>query len=115
MILKVYSVYDAKVKAYGGPFFQTNAGEAIRTFTDIVNDERTTLHRHPTDYVLFEIGEWDNQVGQLKATVPPINLGLASEYVQVKSPHIPQFELPFGTVGNNGTDKDSLSVVEVKK
>lgn len=80
MIKEVYAVYDLKVLNYSQPTFHINRGEAIRMFSDAVNDENTYLHRHPGDYELVLIGQYDDEVG---AIIPceKENLGLAASFV----------------------------------
>lgn len=93
MILKVYSVYDRKANVYGVPFFQLNNSVALRSFTDLVNDGRSTVCKHPEDYTLECIGEFDDSDGTLvsgKATEKVCN-GLS-----VKKPEEPnQVMMPF--------------------
>ena len=52
MISNVYSVYDAKLKAYGRPWFEMTKGSAIRLFTDAVNDAspNNQWNKHPEDF-----------------------------------------------------------------
>lgn len=65
MILKAYSVYDRKALVYNAPFYAPTDGAAIRIVADACNDTNTSLGRHPHDYVLFCIGEYDDQQGRL--------------------------------------------------
>ncbi len=76
---KVYAIFDTKVEAYLRPFFCKTPGEAIRTFTDAINDIQSPFHRHPADFVLFEIGTFDERSAQLEA-IPPTNLGTGLQY-----------------------------------
>lgn len=88
MILKAFSIFDTKTEAHSKPFFAITTGEAIRTFSDAVGDQNSALNKHPHDYVLFEIGTYDDATGILASNVPT-NLGLASEYL--KSDPLPLF------------------------
>lgn len=76
--LIVCSVYDSKVKAYARPFFQKTVGEALRSFTAVVNDETTDLYKYSEDFSLMHLGEWDEETGHFESLNVPINLGLAS-------------------------------------
>ena len=80
MLYKVYTVYDTKAEIYMNPFFQKARGEAIRSFTNLANDESTTVGKYPADFVLFEIGEYDDSSGELISGVHT-SLGVALEYV----------------------------------
>lgn len=65
MRLLVCSVYDKKVNAFASPFFVRSQGEAIRSFTDACQDGQTVFCKHPEDYLLFQIGEFDDGNGAL--------------------------------------------------
>lgn len=70
MKLNLYSVYDAKVEAYAVPFFCRSDGEAIRLFAFSCQDESTRLSQAPEDYVLFFLGEFEDQNGDVLGAVP---------------------------------------------
>lgn len=71
MKLQVYAVYDSAVGAYMAPFYARQKGEAIRGFTDLANDEKTNVARHPSQFSLFFLGEFDDTNGLLSAAVAP--------------------------------------------
>lgn len=76
----VFAVYDSKASAYGTPFFMPSVGVAVRMFTDLANDPKTTVHAHAEDYTLFEIGSYDDGPGILEALEKHKPLGLAAGY-----------------------------------
>lgn len=78
MNVQVYSVYDKAVKAYATPFYARTAGEAIRSFSQLCTDPNSNVSRHPTDFVLFGLGAYDDATG-LFATTEPMRLVGASE------------------------------------
>lgn len=82
MIQKVYSVHDNKALLWMQPFFALAHGQAIRAFSDEANTRNSAMNRHPTDYTLFCIGEYDDQTGALMSKLPPENLGLAADYLK---------------------------------
>ena len=67
---KMFSVHDVKAGAYFPPWFLHQVGMAIRCFSDCVNDPEHNFGRHPADYTLFEIGEFDDSTGRVEAMVP---------------------------------------------
>lgn len=71
MNLKIYTVYDQAVQAFLQPFFARSHGEAMRNFTDAINDPKTSLHAHPHDYSLWHSGVFDDGNATITATNPP--------------------------------------------
>jgi len=80
MIKHVYSVYDNKCEFHKFTFAQRTKGEAIRTFTDLANDANTEICKHPEDFSLFFIADFDETKGEYKNVTPPEHLGLALEF-----------------------------------
>jgi hypothetical protein len=76
----IYSVLDTKSESFSPPMVNRTKGEAIRSFSDEVNNPNSMLYKHPEDYVLFEIGTWDNQSGVIEAHQAPISCGTAIEF-----------------------------------
>ncbi|QCQ84877.1 nonstructural protein [Blackfly microvirus SF02] len=67
MILKVFCLYDLKVGVFNTPFFMAHVGQAVRACMDLGRDRETMVGRHPADFALLEIGEYDDQNGMLVA------------------------------------------------
>lgn len=65
MILKVYTVKDAKAEAYLTPFYQHTTALALRQFEDMVKNPEHPFAKHPEDYSLWKIGDYDDLKGQL--------------------------------------------------
>lgn len=80
MITKAYSVYDSKALMFNTPFFMATPGMALRAFSDLSNDPQSMISRHPEDYVLYEIGVFDDTKGELIPHSPLVQLGIASQY-----------------------------------
>lgn len=70
MIVKCYSVYDRKALIYNPPFYAPTDGAAIRIVQDAANDPNSQLGRHPADYVLYCVGQYDDQKGLLTGNQP---------------------------------------------
>lgn len=70
MIVRYYSVYDKAVGAYLPPFAARQKMEAIRSFADAVGDDKHQFNRHADDYVLFELGEFDDASGRFSSVEP---------------------------------------------
>jgi len=84
MILQVYSIYDSAVKAYQDPFYMHSEGQAIRAFSDTVNNEKSLVHSHPEDFVLFYLGTYDDQTGKFQppADQTPVSVTTALSVVK---------------------------------
>ena len=54
----VFSVYDKVLGEYMTPFFAKNIGLALRSFQDLVRDNRSLVAQHPADFVLYQIGSF---------------------------------------------------------
>lgn len=83
MKLQIFSVRDAKAEAFMRPFFAPNRGVGVRLFSDAINQNpEEPFARHPEDYTLFHVGEFDELTGAVTALQQPYSLGLASTFKQ---------------------------------
>lgn len=80
MILNVYAIRDDKSEAYMQPWFAPTNGAAIRNFSDAVNQNDSPFAKHPEDYVLFHIGQYDDSRGVIIPLDAPKSLGVAVEF-----------------------------------
>ena len=78
----IVSVYDTVAKVYGPPLAFLNAGEGVRWFSDMVNNpqDQSNIYKHPKDFVLFELGSYDDQSGEILSHKIPTRLGLGSDF-----------------------------------
>lgn len=80
--MKVFAVYDKKVEAYLTPFIMKTKGEAIRSWVDVVNDKNTQFNKHPEDFSLCLLAEFDEVSGKYENRLPgPDHIATALEYV----------------------------------
>ncbi|QCQ84766.1 nonstructural protein [Blackfly microvirus SF02] len=63
MKLLIFSVFDKAVGAFLQPFYCRSKGEAIRSFTEVVNDPKREFGRYSSDYSLMYHGEFDDSSG----------------------------------------------------
>lgn len=63
MRLRAYTLYDVKSVQHHAPFYAPTDGAAIRLVSDLANDLNTIVGRHPSDHVLYYVGEWDDEKG----------------------------------------------------
>lgn len=72
MTTKLYSVFDLVAKMCIGPIIAVqHEAAAVRTFTDALKDERTSLSQHPDDYELLYIAERDDDTGTVTGIGSP--------------------------------------------
>lgn len=88
MKMRVFSVYDVKAEMFSPPWVMGTIGEATRAFQDLANDANSSVSKHPGDFKLCCLGEFDNVTGVL---VPAQidSLGFASDYKALRSSDVP--------------------------
>jgi len=79
---KMFVIYDVKANAYMQPWFLTQEGMALRAFSDCVNDKEHNFGRHPEDYTLFNIGEFDDSNAEVTWQTPK-SMGNGIEYIKL--------------------------------
>jgi len=83
MKVKMYAVMDVKMGMYQQPFFQANNLTALRTFEDNIQEPNSRFAKHAEDYRLYEIGEFDDETGELRSVEnKPVLLAEALEYIK---------------------------------
>jgi hypothetical protein len=81
MIKRIFSVYDEKADIYSQPFFCVNCAVATRSYATASNDPSTEFSRFPTDFTLYEIGEFNDTTGEITCHLKFVNLGKASSFI----------------------------------
>ena len=70
MKIKMYAMFDSAIGEYNRPvFFQTH-GQAERSVRDEVARADSELGKHPEDYALFYIGEYDGETAAIETVEP---------------------------------------------
>lgn len=70
MVLRFFSIYDRKALIFMPPFHALTDAAAVRAVHDAMADPQTSLHRHPDDFVLFAVGEFDDGSGVYTSEIP---------------------------------------------
>ena len=83
MKLVISAVFDSKAECFSVPIFTQARGVAVRGFSDAANNPDHDYGRHPADYTLFELGEYDQASGAVVMHDAKVNLGEAIQYVGV--------------------------------
>lgn len=76
----LFSVYDSKAGVFSNPFTSVNKFTAIRDFQNAVNDANSAISQYPDDYILYEVGSFDDSTGDVCTSSPIVNLGVASQF-----------------------------------
>ena len=84
MKVKVFSVRDEKANSFGQPFFAVNDNIARRMFSDLVEDPKSMVARHPDDFKLYSLGEFDDNSGELSPLAQPEFLAHGVDFINVK-------------------------------
>lgn len=63
--MRMFTIYDSKAEAYHQPFYSRTEAEAVRSCSQAVQEEGHQFNLHAEDFVLFEIGNFDEQTGEL--------------------------------------------------
>ncbi|AXH73542.1 MAG: nonstructural protein [Microviridae sp.] len=80
MKLRIYTVYDSKAEAFLPPFNAGNDALAVRSCADCLKEDTHPFARHPDDYTLFKLGEWDDTTAVYELVTPPRNLGIIGSF-----------------------------------
>jgi len=80
MMLLAYCLYDTKVLDYRAPIFVAHHAQVERSLKELVLDPTTEIGRHPHDFHLYFIGDYDSATGLLRSG-PIENLGPVAQYL----------------------------------
>lgn len=82
--MKIYSIFDKKVGAYGPVMSFQNEVDAKRYFGACVVNSDTIVGMYPEDYVLTYVGEFDDASGCITADNMPTHVVEALACVAVR-------------------------------
>lgn len=63
------------------PFFLLTRSAAIRAFGDLVANPEQQISKHPEDYVLYELGVFNDDSGQVEGHDTPIYISKALDFI----------------------------------
>ena len=67
------------------PHCAVTRGVAVRNFIDYCSKSDSEIAKHPKDFSLFEMGEYDDVTGVVENAAAPVNLGSAASFVAKNS------------------------------
>lgn len=100
---KIFTVLDIKAEAYLQPFFVPTTAFAVRSFAETCNTPDHDFQKFPEDYVLIDLGEYDEQTGIITSHPTPMPMGKALDYRTTQLPQSTevQSEIDFDNPGKN--------------
>lgn len=78
--MQLFAIRDNKVEAYNSPFTAANYQVAIRMVTDTASDTNTMFNRHPEDFEIYHIGEFDEKTGIVESC-PHVQIGKIIDFI----------------------------------
>lgn len=78
----MFSLLDKKAETWSQPSFDVTKGSMTRAFSDVVNDEQSMLNKHPYDYDLYYLGEFDTTTGKFALLERPEFMYGAFEFLE---------------------------------
>jgi len=82
MVLKMFSIFDEKASVFSQPFYSAHNGTALRSFSDLVNEPNNNVSKHPEDFKLYYLGDFDDNSGGLLSKPQPEFLCNATDFVK---------------------------------
>lgn len=107
----IFSIFDYCADVYCTPFVMDSANLAIRSFSDYCVVPDTSIFKHPEDYALFQLGEYNKQTGRLFSFDKPRLLLRASSVIYNFKRKLSGAEEPENS--SETEDNTDLSVKEV--
>lgn len=107
MLHKLFTVFDSKAEIFLPPFFVPTLGIAKRAFIDCINSPDHQFGKHPSDYTLFQLGNFNDADGMMEEPYTKKSIGNGVEFLD------PEHEHSIGEFTNGQTntpiqpDKDS--------
>ena len=80
--MKLISVKDTKADAYLNPVVVRTTAEGLRMFEAQTNDKSTMSHKHPSDFILCELADWDEISGTISTYDSPKILAVGTDFIQ---------------------------------
>ena len=77
----VYAIRDNKMGSFGVPVLIENDSVAVRQFGDIIsNGGDNVMSKHPSDFTLYRLGDFDSTSGKFENVECPVALATGSDF-----------------------------------
>ncbi len=80
MKMQIVAVRDIVSNAYSQPQFALHIGQAKRAFGDQCRSNEGDMGRHPEDFEIWHLGEFDDNTGQFELLETPVQIDVGSNY-----------------------------------
>lgn len=80
----VAAIFDSKVKIFTQPYLFVNKGAALRTWQEAANDPQSPYCKHPEDFTMFIVGEYNDETGILTHLTAFESLGNALQFKNIQ-------------------------------
>lgn len=81
MVVKMFSVQDKKTGLFQSPFPAFNGGHAARLLYKQAKNPQGDFSMFPEDFSLYEVGEYDDQVGMVTCPAGKVTFVCAMQTV----------------------------------
>jgi len=71
----VYCLYDDKARHFGSPVVDVSLGALVRGLNDLVAAGDSLIAKHPKDFVVYEMGSFDDLNGVFEIRTPALRIG----------------------------------------
>jgi len=82
MIIKILAIKDRQLDAFMRPFFMASIGAAVRGFQDEINRDDSEMKKHPDDYDLYWLGDWEDHTGKFIPNEIPEQVAIGKQLVK---------------------------------
>lgn len=83
MTQNLFAIYDNKASFFMSPWPCRNVGIARREFAQACANPEAPMGKFPSDYVLYEIGEYNDNDAIVKSFTPPVRVCDGVEVLQI--------------------------------
>lgn len=74
MLHKLFAIRDSKGEMYTPPFCKATFGLAEREFSELANNPQSQIGKHPEDFDLYQLGDYEDTTGKLQLLDSPQHL-----------------------------------------
>lgn len=90
MVDKLYAFYDEGAKFFGPPVMAANINMIRRSLLEMEKQNAPMpFLMYPNDFVVYEIGVYDQDSGMLEATAPPVRIAVVKDLLSDQAQVVP--------------------------